>query len=415
MKARAAQETHGWRIAVEAATRDLFVDWRASLCVILGLAAVLAPLLVLFGLKFGVVEVLRDRLLQDPRVLEVTPLGNHTLERSWYADLRARTDVAFVVPRTRSLAATIFVQPGEADVISAAELAELVPTGQEDPLLAGGAQPGDLSEVVVSRPLADTLAVAAEDTVRAFVTRTLDGQRQRADIQLTIARVLPASAFTRPALFVPVPIMSAVEDYRDGYAVPMFDWPGEARETPREAFASARIYASDLERLPALVDHLEDDLGIPVRSRAADVAGILSLNRSLSLGFWIVAGLGTAGFFLSLSATLWTAIERKRIALGTLSLLGVRRRALVLFPITQAVLIGLAGILCAIVLYGVADAVVERVFAETVRADGGSISRLLPRHFSIAAISTLAFCVLAAGSATLRIARIDPSETMRER
>ena len=46
--------------------RDYLHERLLSACAVLGLAAVLAPLLILFGVKFGVVETLTERLRSDP-------------------------------------------------------------------------------------------------------------------------------------------------------------------------------------------------------------------------------------------------------------------------------------------------------------------------------------------------------------
>lgn len=46
-----------------------------SLCAVLTLAAVLTPLLILYGVKFGVVQTLTDRLRNEPRTLEISPVG----------------------------------------------------------------------------------------------------------------------------------------------------------------------------------------------------------------------------------------------------------------------------------------------------------------------------------------------------
>jgi putative ABC transport system permease protein len=46
------------RSTAELVLYDAFLDWRVTICMILCLAAVLVPLLVLFGVKFGVVDTL---------------------------------------------------------------------------------------------------------------------------------------------------------------------------------------------------------------------------------------------------------------------------------------------------------------------------------------------------------------------
>ncbi len=57
------------------AWHDYRREGRLSACAVLALVAVLAPLLVLFGLKFGLISTLTERLERDPGIREVIPLG----------------------------------------------------------------------------------------------------------------------------------------------------------------------------------------------------------------------------------------------------------------------------------------------------------------------------------------------------
>ena len=58
------------------ALRDYWHERLLSACAILGLAAVLAPLLVLLGVHHGIITAMTDRLKNDPRTLEITPVGS---------------------------------------------------------------------------------------------------------------------------------------------------------------------------------------------------------------------------------------------------------------------------------------------------------------------------------------------------
>lgn len=89
------------------ALRDYAHEGLLSACSVLGLAAVLTPLLVLYGVKFGVVQTLTDRLLEDPRTLEISPVTSGRYTPDYLARLAAHPDVSFVLPRTRSIAATM--------------------------------------------------------------------------------------------------------------------------------------------------------------------------------------------------------------------------------------------------------------------------------------------------------------------
>ncbi|MGO3130659.1 MAG: ABC transporter permease, partial [Alcaligenes sp.] len=62
---------------------DLRFDWRISFCMVAAMVAVVAPLLLLFGLKHGVVTQLQQELLQDPRNLEVKMLSSGSFDQAW--------------------------------------------------------------------------------------------------------------------------------------------------------------------------------------------------------------------------------------------------------------------------------------------------------------------------------------------
>ncbi|MBW6079395.1 ABC transporter permease, partial [Pseudomonas aeruginosa] len=68
---------------------------RLSLCAIFALAAVITPLLVLFGLKYGLVSTLTERLERAPSVREIIPVGGARYRAEDIAALAARADVAF--------------------------------------------------------------------------------------------------------------------------------------------------------------------------------------------------------------------------------------------------------------------------------------------------------------------------------
>src|SRR5215831_1154324 len=94
-------------IVLRLSSADLQHEWILTACLIMAVAAVLSPLLLLFGLKYGTIETLRFRLVQDPRNREIRPLVSRSFTKAWIDDLRQRTDVAFITPMTRQISATI--------------------------------------------------------------------------------------------------------------------------------------------------------------------------------------------------------------------------------------------------------------------------------------------------------------------
>ena len=93
------------------ALRDYWHERALSLCAVLALATVLAPLLILFGVRNGVISNLQERLLQDPRNLEIVPVGSGNTARPSSKSCGKRPDVGYVVPQTRAIAATIGCSP----------------------------------------------------------------------------------------------------------------------------------------------------------------------------------------------------------------------------------------------------------------------------------------------------------------
>jgi len=55
------------------------------------------------GFKFGVVQTLTERLRNDPRNLEISPVVSGRYTPEYLDKLAAHPDVAFVLPRTRSM------------------------------------------------------------------------------------------------------------------------------------------------------------------------------------------------------------------------------------------------------------------------------------------------------------------------
>ena len=87
--------------------RDYIHEWRMSGCFVFALAAVLAPMMILFGLKFGIVSSMVYELVENPANREIRAIGSGRYDQQWIETYRDRGDVEFIVPKTRALAASI--------------------------------------------------------------------------------------------------------------------------------------------------------------------------------------------------------------------------------------------------------------------------------------------------------------------
>ena len=393
------------------AYRDVVYERRLTLCQVLALLAVLAPLLILFALKFGLIDTLTTRLLTAPANREVIAVGSRHYEAAWFAQMAARPDVAFIVPNTRRISASLSHLHNPASGRTATAL-QMIPTAAGDPLLtAAQPVPQGMAEIVLSASAARALDLTQPGPLIARIDRTRSGQPEFVTWTVRVVAILPAATLSEDAALVPLELLIATEDYRDGVAVAALGWSGTAPAPTSRQFARFRLYAASLND----VARLEADLtaeGISVRSQLAEIAALHALDRNLGRVFWLIAALGLIGLVASLAASLVATVERKQRELSIIRLIGFPTASLILYPVAQAVLIATAAALAALLLYWPLSMLLNTWFAASLRP-GEAICRLLPQHILLALAATLIGAVIAAAWAGWRAARIEPAEGVR--
>ncbi|AZF02673.1 ABC-type antimicrobial peptide transport system, permease component [Pseudomonas orientalis] len=384
------------------AWQDYRNDAWLSACSVLALVAVIAPLLVLFGLKFGLVGSLTQRLETDPATREIIPLGGGRFSSAFVEQLGQRGDVAFAIARTRQIAATAQV---------GALVLEMLPTASGDPLLAGLPIPGGLDQIVLSHTAAEKLAARPGDWLEVRFTRQLAGRVEAQRVRVQVRAVLPLEAFARDGLFADLALLEAVEDYRDGRAVPALGWEGDAVAVGEQrVYPAFRLYARGLADVEPLRLYLAGQ-HLLVSTQAQTIAQVQSLSRNLSIVFWIICGLALAGAFAATFAGALAAVARKRRELSVLRLLGFSTAALLLFVVLQALYSASVAALLSAGLYGLAEAGLNRLF---VQVPGEYASHLLARHYGLALAAVLGVSAVAAACGGWRVARIQASEGIRD-
>jgi putative ABC transport system permease protein len=395
------------RLAIGLALADARHETRLSLATVIGIAAILAPLIVLAGLKSGIVSAIREGLTQSPRAREVVNIANRSFDAGFFDAMRARPDVAFVVPRTRTLAAVGgFARTAEAD---APVRGELLATAPGDPLLPGLPAPAG-RQVVLSAALADRLGASPAETIRLRIDRIIGGARETLALAVTVVAVAPPASFGREAAFLPLPLLLLAEDFQDGTIGPD---PPAADPVPDAGrlYAGFRLYARTLEDVIAIDRDLRRE-GIDVATRAEDVAALLALDRNLGTLFAGIAALGGTGYLVGLAVGLYANVERKRRDLALLRLMGLSARGLVAFPATQAAAFALAGAALAAVLAAGLETFVNRL--DLAVAEGRPVSAIGAGDLALAAAATLIGALVAALFAARRAAAIAPGEGMRD-
>lgn len=390
--------------------QDLWHDRQVSLCIAAALVAVIAPLLLLFGLKHGVITQLQRELLDDPRNLEVRMLTSGSYDNAWLNDLSERQEIGFVIGQTRSLNT-------QADLLNDSqrfvEGAELIPSAPGDPLLASLDRYPEGTSVILSEPAARRLEVAEGDLLTLAVSRRLDGQLERGRLEVEVAGVLKAARFPRPAAFIDLPLLIELERFRDGHASPQLGVEnGLARGDYPLRFARARIYAKDGDAVQGLVEWLEEQR-IDTSSRLAEIENVRAINKVLELVFGVIAATALAGCMASMSGAFLANIDRKRREYAVLRLLGFQRSAIATFLAVQVGVLTLLAFVVGLGLFALGSAVFNRALATSYMA-AGVVSHITFIHAVIALMLTLSVGLLVVVVGVARAYGIQPSESLRE-
>jgi len=392
--------------------RDYSHERLLSACTILGLAAVLAPLLVLFGVKSGIINTMVERLVQDPRNLEISPVGSGRYSQEWFNQAAKRAGVAFLIPQTRSIAANMILYH-DTDGQPRTLAVDLIPTGAGDPLIEKwGKVPAQNNAVVLSASVARKLKVATGQKVVGRVGRSVQGRKEQVTIDLKVIAILPIEAYPRDAAFVRLALLEATEDYRDGFSSEIFGWPGASRPPGAKEYPSFRLYAKSIYDVAALRDWLTAQ-ELEIYTRVEEIEVIQSLDRSFSLIFRLIAFVAVCGYFASMASNILANVNRKSRHLGITRLIGFTTGSIMWYPVVQSVATALLGTGLAASLYFASQIAINSLFAKYL-AEGEYVCRLSPAHLMVALVMTIFLSILAAGYAAFRVAKIEPSKVIRD-
>ena len=390
--------------------RDYSHEWRMSGCFILALASVLAPMLILFGLKFGIVTTMIVELVENPSNREIKPIGSGRYDDAWIDKLRNRDDVTFIIPRTRALAATIQLKSKSAKRILSTEL---LATAPGDPLLGGFDRlPTNNFEVILSYSAASKLKVKPGDEIDASLARQFQGKRERVHLPLEVIGVTGPGVISRSVAFVELELLLASEQFKDGRAVESLGWQGNVGNPGDRVYPSFRLYARSIYDVAGLVTVLEQD-GNRVKANVAEISTVQSIDENLSVIYWIIAFVGAIGFAFSLGASLLANVDRKRKDLSVLRLVGFKSGRIVMFPVFQSAYTAVLGWLLAVLVYLAFEYLINTFLAPRLNLER-TLCFLLAEHFMWALALTIVIAISAAILGGLRAARIQPSDGLRD-
>lgn len=394
-------------IALFMAWKDFMYDRLLSYCGILAFAAALTPVLLLSGIRFGIVDTLSQRLLNSPGTLAISPYGSARFTRERLDRLAAHPSVSFLVPCTRTLAASVTLVGADGKRLTA----DLVPTAQGDPLLDYSRLPFPQKGLIITRQLERLLPSSGETReLQLFINRMNGSHLERVSVVLPVLGVLPDAADWKPHIYVPLAFTEAVERYRDGFAVPEFGWPGKSGPS-QQTYAGFRMYVRSLDDVVRMRDFLMKE-GIEAYTAAREVENVLALRRAFFFVTVLIGGVTITGMMFSLASFAVSSVHRKEHFFAQARLLGFPNRALLLFPVGQMLLCAFCAASLSLLLYGGVATVFDSVCADHL-IPGDSVCRI-PFSYVLqlyaGALSLSLFCCIGAGRSLLRL---QPAEVLR--
>jgi putative ABC transport system permease protein len=390
------------------ALRGAVFEWRLIACYVFGLVAVLVPVMLTAGLRFGVINGLMEKLSEDPRNLEIVVVGNYQLTPEWFSKIGESGLIGFLVPTTRSLSATVNLVTLGAERRMASAV-QLIPTGPGDPLLGQDEPPAATDEIVLSASVAEDLGVRKGDEIGLLVTRRLNGKNELKQLSMKVVANAPVGLVQQDSAFVVPDLLVATEDFRDGTVQELAAVAGTA--TAGRDFASARIFARTIDDVAPLAE-LVGRTGLSVRTRSQDIAAVKLLDRSLGIAFAIIATVGGSGYLLSVVASQWANLERRRRDLSILRLIGITKIGVLMLPVIEAVMIAGFGFGISTLLFFAGSRILNWAFASSLLAEGVVCQLGLVEIAAIGA-TTIIVAAIAAVIGGFNVVRIEPGESLR--
>ncbi|MCR5814606.1 MAG: hypothetical protein K6G15_08970 [Desulfovibrio sp.] len=402
------------RLAFFLAVRDWLHERTLSLCAVLALASMLTPILVLDGVANGVILAMRAKLLEDPAVLVITPISSD-VERSYTASDIAQfaqlPGARFAIGRIRAMATDVTLQSDKGK----SQVVHLEPCAPGEPVLShyGLREPqdGSVPEIVLSQRAAEKLGVErGSELIAPLGRRTREGRFESFQLTLKVCDIMAANVADRSMGFVPLPVLEAIQDYHDEFAVPERGMTGRER-TAERLYGSFRLYAKDLDGVESVSREFKA-LGIEVSTKAREIASIRSLSSSLKRVLLILAVAVGTGFLAHTLSSAQASVSRKLRMLGLLRLLGFSRLALISYPLVQIFLTTASGLLLAFLVYALVSVSIDFFFAE--QSGGFALCQLGLNDTLVIVGCVLLLSAAACVRSAIKASCVDPSAVIRE-
>lgn len=373
------------------ALRHLFFERMMTVCQIAALACIMAPLLLLFSLRFGILTELQHQLMNDPKVLSLTLDMSYRLDHTFFEHLTARPEVGFVVPQITALNALVDLKfPGTALRVS------VLPTKPGDPVVLSSnisyEQPLGDDEAFISHDLAQVRGLKVGDIVTMVVARTQNGVRESVRTSLRIRGIVAERFVNDDCLLLNLDLVNAIDDYRNGFNPKLLSDGSNLNERPR-LYAKFRLYARDLESVIPLYYYLVNQ-HLNVSSKVREIQNLQAVTHVLNFIYGVIALVSVLGGALALTGLILSALRASKRNFVLLRLMGQGSRGIYGVVMVEGVIIATVGFALALTLYSIGAGIFNTYFGTTL--SGAMISELTLGHMALFYGATLALVLLIA-------------------
>lgn len=389
--------------------RDMLFEWPLSLCGILAFASALIPLLLLSGLRFGAIETITQRLLNNPAALAVIPYSNIRYTPELLESIQNLAGVDFITPCPRKLAATVFIQTDDGFIA-----ADIIPSAAGDPLLKRYAVPVTANGIVLSKQLARHLSdLAVGDLVNIKITKSYQGKISHVFCQKTLLAILPDSADWNAHIYATLDFAEEVESYKDGYAVKKYNWDGEEpMPQPGKTYAGFRMYVKTLDDVVGISDDLKG-LNINAYTFAREVETLQHLRSGLLIITVFTGGVTITGMLLSLASLAISNVRRKERVFAQLRLMGMGSLEMFVYPVIQTIIVALCAASAAFFIYHLSVPYFEKLAANWLRGEEAVSSLPLTFVGYVYLVAILGACICNIG-VVFHLLKLQPAEVLRQ-
>ena len=360
------------------AVRHLLFERMMTICQIAALACLMAPLLLLFSLRFGILQELQNQLLNDPKVLALTLDTSYRLDATFFKQLEQRPEVGFLVPQITALNALIDLKfPGTVARVS------VLPTKLGDPVVLRSGIPyeQDLAndEVLVSYDLAQVRELSPGDSVTMVVSRIQNGKRESVRTQLKIKGIVSERFVGDDTLLLNLDMVNAIDDYRNGFNPVLLSDGSNVNTRPR-LYAKFRLYAKDLEQVIPLYYYLVDQ-HLNVSSKVREIENVKAVAHVLNFIFGVIASVSLIGGALALTGLVLSALRASKRNFVLLRLMGQGQKGIYSVVLVEGMIISALGFILSLVLYSLGAGIFNTYFGTTL--GGSMISQLTVGHIAL--------------------------------